>query len=148
TQTSFGDLSFGGFNNSGGFDSAESRFFHDSFGLFARGSANTTNGYQQGGGFAEGTYLESVLVPPQQGMLAGDPGTLVLPFHLDGTVDIDWGGAPGGASVRFQWSVSRVDADGLGSNSSTPLNMNLLWNADHLSQTINQNVTVPVPFQF
>src|SRR5947209_7483188 len=76
TQTSFGDLQTGGFNTTGGFDSAESRFFHDSFGLFARGSSNSPDCCHQGSGYAEGDYSESILVPPQQGMLAGDPGTL------------------------------------------------------------------------
>jgi hypothetical protein len=87
----FGTTSAGGFNLSGGFDLAQTAWFPDHFGLLARGALNSTAQTQSAGGYAYGVTVESILIPPQQGMQQGDTGAFQVHYHLDGTVSIDVG---------------------------------------------------------
>src|SRR3954452_1546372 len=67
TYNGFGTTEFGRFNNTGGYDSAATSWFQDQFGMYARGSMNSTGAAQGGSGFAYGSIYESLQVPPQQG---------------------------------------------------------------------------------
>jgi hypothetical protein len=149
---SFGDVSYGAPDTDNGFDSAESVNSQGHFGLYARGSANTTSKVGHGGGWAYGNFLISVLVPPQQGHSAGDPGELTLPYHLDGTVTIDWGEVfvdgflVSGATARLLWGYSAFDTSG---NTLARENLaNDTWSGNHVSDTVNTDINVVIPFQF
>src|SRR4051812_21390132 len=91
TISAFGTTQFGGFNFTGGHDSAATSWFHDQFGMFARGSINSTGAAQGGSGYAQGYAQETVQIPPQQGNAKGSSGTLRLNYHLDGAINIDVG---------------------------------------------------------
>jgi hypothetical protein len=90
TINTFGTTQIGRFNNSGGNDSAKTSWFHDQFGMFARGSMNPTAA-AQGGGFAYGSFYESLQFPPRPGNPQGATGNLRLTYHLEGTINIDIG---------------------------------------------------------
>jgi hypothetical protein len=146
--TTFGTVSAGGFNGSGGSDLAQTAFFHDHFNLYARGSANTTEGGQFGGGYSGGSYFESVLVTAPAGLhiLPGDPGMFELPLHVHGTVTLDLAGFPNNASARFQLGVNSVDT--VTNIGHIEVNYLQTWNSDHLTDTLNQDFTSFIPFTF
>jgi hypothetical protein len=149
---SFGDVAYGAPDIGNGFDSAESANVQNHFGAYARGSANSTADPGHGSGWAYGNFLISVLVPPQQGQPAGAPGTFVLPYHLDGTVTIDWaevfagGFLVSGANASLLWDVSSFNIDGSGSTLNRLANDH--WSGNHLSATVNRNVAATIPFLF
>jgi len=69
TSSGFGDVSWGDANGS-----ARSVNVQDHFGIYASASVNDTENPGGGSGWAYGAFGTSLLVPPQQGNAAGDPG--------------------------------------------------------------------------
>jgi|GEM_PF-5852561 len=149
---SFGDLSYGAADPGNGFDSAESANFQDHFGLFARGSANSTADPGHGSGWAYGNFLLSVLIPSDPTHPAGSVGSFMLPYHLNGTVTIDWGEVfsggflVSGATARLVWDATSFNIDG--SSNTTQHLADDTWSGNKLSVTVNRNVTWSVPFRF
>jgi hypothetical protein len=146
TLDSFGTTSAGKFNSTGAFETAQTAWFHDHFGMFARTSMDSTGG-QGGFDYAYGLWEESILIPPQQGTAQGDPGTLHLSIHLDGTVNIDVGvaieilnGAQYASSgrVTLQWALGGNDG----------FNIERTWIGNQVSAVFNFDRDVTMPFQF
>ena len=155
TLSSFGDVTYGaadGGNSGNGFDSAESLNAQDHFGLHARGSANSTEQPGAGSGWAWGSFGISVLIPPQQGHAAGTPGTLVLPYHLHGTVTIDWGEVfvdgmlVSGATARLLWDISTFNIGGSGFDVHHMANDS--WSGNDVSVTVDRDLTATISFAF
>jgi hypothetical protein len=151
----FGDVTYGAPNGAligNGFDAAESLNAQDHFGLFARGSTNSTAEPGAGTGWASGSFSLSVLIPPQQGHAAGTPGTLILPYHLHGTVTIDWGEVfidgmlASGASAHLLWDITTFNVDGTGSEVHHMANDT--WSGNDVSVTVDRNVAAQVSFTF
>ena len=150
---SFGSTSAGGFNSSGAFDTAQAAWFQDHFGMFARTSMNSTGEAQGGFDIARGVLQEAMLIPPQQGTAQGDPGTFHLSYHLDGTVNIDVGVTldTGGqvvsfGRVYFGWGFFAGEV-------GTPLAslgvaQTDTWLGTQVSDVVNRDVDVPIPFRF
>ncbi len=151
TLVGFGDVSYGAPDAAVGFDSAESINAQDHFGLFARGSINSTTETGQGRGAATGGFLISLLIPPQNGQAQDDPGTLVLPYHLEGTTTIDWGEVfvdgflVSFAEAHLAWDISSFEPN-------TPAHIQHMirddWSGNHVSDTINTNLNAEIPFRF
>ena len=147
-----GDVSYGAPDTDNGSDSAESINSQGHFGLYARGSANTTSNAGHGSGSAYGNFLISILVPPQQGHSAGDPGELILPYHLDGTVTIDWGEVfvdgflVSGATAKLVWDYNAFDT--LGNSLASSTLVNDTWSGNHVSDSVNTDINVVIPFHF
>jgi hypothetical protein len=121
-SSGFGDVQDGRTDNAGA-AVARSVNFQDHFGLFARASANSTDADRGGEASAVGDWQMSFLIPAQQGIAAGTPGLLTLPYHLHGTIMSDWGetvfidpatGPMQGseANARFQWVYSSTASSG------------------------------------
>jgi hypothetical protein len=150
---SFGTTSAGGFNSGGAFDTAQTAWFQDHFGMFARTSMNSTGTGQGGFDIARGVLQESMLIPAQQGRAQGSPGTFHLSYHLDGTVNIDVGVtlAPGGqvasfGRVFYGWGFFAGDVG------SPLVNLGVTqqetWLGNQISALVNRDVDVPIPFEF
>lgn len=150
---SFGTTSAGGFNSSGAFDDAQTAWFEGHFGMFARTSMNSTSASQGGFDIAHGILEESMLISAQQGTAQGDPGTLDLFYHLDGTVNIDVGATLDSSGhdlsfgrVSYGWGFfSGNSLSTLGSLGVTQQNT---WLGNHFSAVVNLDVDVPIHFQF
>jgi hypothetical protein len=152
---SFGSVSAGGFNYTDGSGFAQLNWFHSGFGIYAAAATNTTAGNQAGGGQAYGSFLESVEVQPLPDHPQGELGTMLLSYHLNGSVDIDWGGPQnqGNAFVQFVWFVVSFNVDcfqvpGTCDDSLHQDFFNQTWHDDHISTTINQDVTLPILFHY
>lgn len=148
----FGEIGVGGFNSTSGFGAAQIDWFHDHFGVFATGSTNTTASdgtVRLGGGTAAGLLADTLLVPVQPGLTLGDPGVLLLPYHLHGTLRID---APEyeTAFVRFRWEYGFGPADvGLGGfgPAVNPIVLDRrLLNGDQFVKVIDQPVTLAIDY--
>lgn len=153
--TGFGTCS-GSFPDTGdnGLLSGEAAWFLDHFGMFARASANSTDRTGSDTAGASGIFTIELLVPPQQGLAAGALAYFRLPYHLDGTVSVDWGdnfvSTPGGlvntsiTNIDFVW-FSNV-ADGATGTQTTQRFENLHYTGNnHFSATINDNLLVQAP---
>ena len=152
---SFGTTQFGGMNNTGGFDSASSAWFPGHFGMFARGSMNSNAEAQGGSGYASGLTQESILIPNQQGILDGETGVLQLNYHLDGVVTIDvadvfdFSGqfliSHGGADYFWSFGKQEIGTD---ANLVTLPGVESHWRGNHISETVNRDVSVSIPFHY
>jgi hypothetical protein len=150
----FGTTSSGGFNFSGGFDEAKTAWFPDHFGAFARGAVNSTSNAQSGSGFANSITVESILIPPQQGMLQGDPGTFQLFYHLDGTVTIDVGQtfssqgdllSGGNVDLLWAWDSAPTPFFNTGVHGDK---IDQGWGGNSVSAVVNRDVVQSLPFQY
>ncbi len=116
---------------------------------------NSTTESQGGFDTAHGIFVESMLIAPQQGTAQGDPGTLHLFYHLDGTVNINVGLAPDSQGnsrsfgrVAFGWgffagaSAASKDLVSLGVTQQNA------WLGNQVSAVVNLDVDVPIHFQF
>lgn len=153
---SYGTTSWGGPSVSTGFAGfAQTAWFPESFGMFARADANTTG---NGGGmtaYAYGLLSEPVLIPAQAGMQNGDAGVFTPHYHLDGVVSIDWTGfnvpesnvVGGGVDLVFQ--ITTFDnPNGVGNPTSFSNLMDERWRADQLTVVVDQDFSALVPFRF
>jgi hypothetical protein len=149
----FGTTSAGGPNSTGGFDEAQTAWFPDHFGEFARGSLNSTSKAQSGSGFTYSATVESILIPPQQGMLQGDPGTFQLFYHLDGTVTIDVGQtfdsqgnllSGGNVDLAWAWSSAPTPFFNTGVHGDSIVKG---WGGNQVS-VVNRDVIQSFPFQY
>ena len=148
-RSDFGQLSAGGFNSTNGSGVAQINWEHNGFGLYATGATNTTVGNEAGGGIAAGSFLESVLVPAQQGHLAGEAANMLINYHLDGGVDIDFGGV-GTSWVQFAWVLVSFPV-GCDASCTFWKDQNLFdqrWEFSHFSTTIDQDIVAEVPFHY
>ncbi len=148
----FGQIGVGGFNSTSGFGAAQIDWFQDHFGLFASGSTNTTTSdgtVHLGGGVASGSFADTLVVPAQPGLTPGDPGVLLLPYQLHGTLRID---APvfETAFVSFSWQYGFGPADvgfgGFGPAVNTIRLDRRLLDSDQSSEIINQPVTLAIDY--
>ncbi len=153
--SSFGTTSAGGFNSSGAFDTAQAAWFQGHFGMFARASMNSTTGSQSGFGVAHAYYQEAMLIDPQQGTAQGDPGTLHLFYHLDGTVNIDVGVTLDSQGhdlsdgrVFFGWGFFAGPSAGTADLVSLGVTQQGTWHGNQASAVVNLDVDVPIHFQF
>jgi hypothetical protein len=152
---SFGTTSAGGFNSSGAFDTAQTAWFEGHFGMFARTSMNSTAESQGGFDIAHAYYQESMLIDPQQGTAQGDPGTLHLFYHLDGTVNINVGLAPNSEGisrsfgrVAFGWGFFAGASPASKDLVSLGVTQQNAWLGNQVSAVVNLDVDVPIHFQF
>jgi hypothetical protein len=153
--SSFGTTSAGGFNSSGAFDTAQTAWFEGHFGMFARTSMNSTGGSQGGFDIAHAYYQESMLIDPQQGTAQGDPGTLHLFYHLDGTVNIDvgvtldsQGNDHSEGQVFFGWGFFAGPSAASADLVSLGVTQQNTWRGNQVSAVVNLDVDVPIHFQF
>ena len=150
---SFGTTSAGGFNPGGAFDSAQTAWFQDHFGMFARTSMNSIAAGQGGFDIAHGVLQESMLIPAQQGAAQGDQGTFHLSYHLDGTVNIDVGVTrdPSGqvnsfGRVSYGWGFFAGDVGAPLANLG--VTQQQTWLGNQVSAVVNRDVDVPIAFKF
>jgi hypothetical protein len=153
--TGFGTCSFAIPDPSdNGLQSGEVAWFMDHFGLFARVSANSTGQPGVDTSFVSGNLGIEMMVPPQPGLALGDSGVLTLPYHLEGTVRSEWGDvyAPdvnGGqqivsfSNIDFIWWAGYADDSGA---SSFEKLVDGHWTGNHISETIDEQVHLDVPF--
>jgi hypothetical protein len=150
----FGTTSSGGPSASGGLNSAQTAWFPDHFGEFARGALNSTSKAQSAGGFTYSATVESILIPPQQGMLQGDPGTFQLFYHLDGTVTIDVGQtfdplgnllSGGQVDLAWDWSTAPTPFFNTGVHRDSLIQG---WGGSKVSDVVNRDVIQTFPFQY
>jgi hypothetical protein len=137
-------------NDSRTFGSASIAWFIDHFGMDALVStAKTTEAAVSVASGAQGISSDGFTVPAQGKYAANSSGTLVLHYHLNGQVNIDWPAAgasfPGSsATLTLDWGYSDYDTF---TNSYVASGAALLttWN---ITTTINENVDVSLPFHF
>jgi hypothetical protein len=151
--TTFGTTHFGGMNNTGGFDEASTAWFPGSFGMFVRGSANTTGAAQGGSGYAYGLTQESILIPSQQGIAHGEMGVLQLNYHLAGVVTIDVGDVFSGEFLisfgvaDYYWSFQKKEI-GTDANFVTLPGVEAHWRDNHVTEIVDRDVSVSIPFHY
>lgn len=151
--TTFGTTRFGGLNNLGGFNEAATAWFPGSFGMFARGSMNSTGASQGGAGYAYGYTQESILIPSQQGIADGEMGVLQLNHHLAGVVTIDVGDVFSGEFLishgvaDYYWSFLKKEI-GTDANLVTLPGVEAHWRDNHVTEIVDRNVSVSIPFHF
>jgi hypothetical protein len=148
----FGSVSTGGFNSTGGAGDAQLNWFHNHFGLFASGSTNTTaidRAIHEGGGQAFGSLFDTLTVPvqPAKGLNLGDPGVMLLQYHLHGTIHIS---APEfeTAFVGFSWDYGSGPT-GMGVSNVIAASISRqrkLMTTDELFDVIDQEVNIQIPF--
>jgi hypothetical protein len=123
----------------------------DHFGIFARASANSTG--NAGVDVLANPIAQwdmETMIPAQGSLGLGQIGTFVLPFHLDGSVNIDWGDVFVGG---FNVATSSVDlAFGMHLTNSTDLvTFTQLdyrhWTGNKLTASVNDNLMFSAPFR-
>jgi hypothetical protein len=159
--TSFGTTSWGGSYAPGFNGNAQTAWYEDHFGLLARADGNTTGASGGATAFARGSLFQPVLIPAQAGMALGDPGVFRPQYHLDGSVSIDWGGNNNcsvfyvgcvptpGAQVSLQWTFASYDnPNGYGTPTAYGYLVQEQWQADHLTASVDRDVTPSMPFRY
>ena len=153
---SYGTTGYGKPSVSPGFlVNAQTAWFPEQFGMFARADANTTGNSGGATSYASGFLFEPVLIPAQAGMNDGDAGVFAPHFHVEGSVNIDWSGfnVPGsgvvGGGVDFIFQVATFN-NPVGSGGATFIDTFLdeRWRSDHLTVQVDQDFTALIPFRF
>lgn len=120
----------------------------DHFNLLARASANSTTLPGAEDANVNAVWGMEMMIPPQKGLVAGDPVYFTLSYHLDGRIAADWAdnfvvGPAGPLNVAFTRVIFSWDstvADGTGKTKTRHFE-NLQYMNNHYSIPINDNLT-------